>query len=638
MRNFNLPKAREMLRMGDLMLRSYKKLLDVTNVWPMPDGDTGKNLCKTSGSIAERVNALPETADFDAFADALSAGAIIGSKGNSGTIFAAWIMGVCDYLRADTARFRPETFAKALRHGYTEAYTKIGDPKSGSMLTVMADIATGLESMVAIGVDGTFLNVIVEIAKSSVDSTENLLPILKAHSVVDSGAAGVMLFLEGIYKSHIGDSSTKSSYARFDDFTPNLEVEKHHHNVKTKFRYCTQAVFQTNEPLDMEKERQFLSKSGDSEVLVNFRNIYKLHVHTNRPQSVLKHFAKYGELQTDIEDMKAQSAARTKSLLLANAKIYDETVAIITDATADISATDAENSRITVIGMNMKVGETRFLHQPDWPNLSPTEFYSLLSKSGASSFSTEAVSEYEWLEAAKPYLENGKDVIFLPMAETLSSTFQHAALATQELNKMFPHRNIACVNSRTTSCGLAFIAVKTRAALSTGATFQEAVDYAEKLTRCVHVYFVIDNIDFLLHGGRMTEKQFKSAKQFGRRPMINIDKDGRLERVMYIKNPKNLLSQALSRNVYRGTVKRDEAFTALSEMAMGALHNHSLGDSIISIIHTGQPEVAEDLVASLHQRYLMNKLEVPITPIGPVVGGHVGSGRGVGLFLFGKEK
>ncbi|MDR2336569.1 MAG: DAK2 domain-containing protein, partial [Candidatus Nomurabacteria bacterium] len=454
---FNLSKARKMLEMGNLMLQSYRSLLDKINMWPMPDNDTGKNLCETAGSIVERVNALADTADYNAFADAVSFGAIVGSRGNSGTIFAAWITGVCDYLR--DRELTQQVLGDALQHGHNEACTKIGEPKQGSMLTVMADIAVGAMSATKVTTtDAGLFDVILDIAQSSVDNTENLLSVLKKAGVVDSGAAGLMLFLEGMRKSQLGDNSTESSYARFADFAPHIDVEKHQHSTKTKFRYCVQVIFKTAKPLHFERERAFLGKIGDSEVVINFRDVYKIHVHTNHPQRVINHFGGFGEVQSSVDDMFLQSA---------NAKnpprfICHDATAIITDATADISATDLEKYGIDVVGMSMRVGKTRFLHLPDWSNMSEDEFYGLLAEYGASSFATEAVSEYEWLERATPYLEKGTDVVFVTMSDALSSTFLHALNATGVLRQKFPNRQIACVNSRTTSAGLTFVATKLR--------------------------------------------------------------------------------------------------------------------------------------------------------------------------------
>ena len=610
-----------MLYLGYQMVLSRREQLDAMNVFPIPDGDTGKNLTDTLRNVVDYVKASNPT-NYEAFSQAVKHGAVTGGRGNSGIIFSAWLMNVVEKIVCGA------TYAEALRCGSDEAKKVVENPKPGTILTLMDDLATSVEK------DG-YTN-IVQSAYLSVDGTSELLPVLKRHGVVDTGALGLALFIEGVMKVWNGDNDLSSVYKRFDDFTPKVTIEEHAHSDDIQYQFCTQLIF-CSEEFDRKKASRFLTAKGDDVRIIGAEETHNVHVHTNEPEEVIWYFITTGSLkQCVVNDMREQSVTRehllkNKSSILLPENNVGNTI-IITDATADLPKIEAEKHGVVVVGMEVEVSNTRFMYMSDWtPEMTSERFYELLGEEGAEGFTTVAISPHSWIEAAEPYLETGKNVIYIPFAGALSSTFNNAQIAVEELKKRFPEQNIACVDSRTTSTGLSYLIRKTRENLLNGAEFKETITELEKMRSKIRLFVAIDDIQFLLHGGRMTEKEFNMANLFNRRPAITLDLSGNAIPIKYVANPKSIISVGLSQ-IFRGTFPKRGTFKAITNMAMGALNDYeSFADNLISIVYTGNRDTAEQFASYLNRRF--SRHSFPITVVNPILGGHIGPGN-LGLFMF----
>ncbi len=190
---------REMVIAGAALLDKNRETVDALNVFPVPDGDTGTNMCLTMSSALREINAK-EFTDASAAADALSRGALRGARGNSGVILSQILRGFSKEV-AGHAEITPEIFAKALKRGADTAYKAVMKPKEGTILTVarvMSEDGVRLCGAGAPGFDELFTT-LLKSGEAILQRTPDMLPVLKEAGVVDAGGRGLMYILTGFY-------------------------------------------------------------------------------------------------------------------------------------------------------------------------------------------------------------------------------------------------------------------------------------------------------------------------------------------------------------------------------------------------------------------------------------------------------
>jgi uncharacterized protein len=185
-------------------LRANQSAVNRLNVYPVPDGDTGTNMALTLESVVAEIDTAcakagfssPSQASMDVVCAAISHGSLMGARGNSGVIMSQILRGLAGGCRA-LAEIGPVDFASALSAASTAAYGAVMKPIEGTILTVVRGAAEGASD--AAGRGGTLLEVVVaarEKAQIALDSTPDLLPVLKQAGVVDAGGAGLCLLLD----------------------------------------------------------------------------------------------------------------------------------------------------------------------------------------------------------------------------------------------------------------------------------------------------------------------------------------------------------------------------------------------------------------------------------------------------------
>jgi dihydroxyacetone kinase-like predicted kinase len=173
--------------------------VNILNVFPVPDGDTGTNMLLTMrSSLEETVSPEHAIMDVSTVAQAMAHGSLMGARGNSGVILCQIWRGLADSLEGK-AGMRGSDLAQALQIAARTAYEGIEKPVEGTILTVMKEIAAATTKYSNPGDESvaTVLQTAVEAAGKAVGNTPNLLPVLKEAGVVDSGGQGLYILLEG---------------------------------------------------------------------------------------------------------------------------------------------------------------------------------------------------------------------------------------------------------------------------------------------------------------------------------------------------------------------------------------------------------------------------------------------------------
>ena len=294
---------REMLAGGAAHLGANAAIVNDLNVFPIPDGDTGDNMRMTMDG---GVSVACDTAHLGDMAGAVAQGMLLGARGNSGVILSQFFGGIAEGLRgaeqADTV-----CLAAAFEQGVRRAYEAVIRPTEGTMLTVMREATAAAAAAEAVDIESFFVAFIEE-AKRSLDRTPDLLPVLKEAGVIDSGGAGLIYIVQGMYRVLCGEPvetvAATASTARAVDtssFTADSVME---------FGYCTECLLQLQnskvdaENFDVSVIVELLQSLGDSIVAVKAGTVVKIHVHTFTPGRVLEFCQQFGEFLTlKVENM-----------------------------------------------------------------------------------------------------------------------------------------------------------------------------------------------------------------------------------------------------------------------------------------------------------------------------------------------
>jgi uncharacterized protein len=274
------------------LLRAYRLELDRLNVYPVPDGDTGTNLCLTVDHV---VDTLDVTGPDDLL-DAMPQAAVMGARGNSGVILAQGLRGLTGALQPDGGG--PAEFAAALQEASRQAYRAVAEPVEGTILTVMR--AAGEAAREQAARPGSRLVEVAEAAAAAgwdaVERTPELLPVLARAGVVDAGGKGYALFLDAAVAVIAG---RPPAHPRPTAEVPDAaaRIERAEHAAGPGFEVVCLLVAAAERVGVLRREWNEL---GDSVVIAGGGRQWRCHVHTDEVDAALALAYQAGTVQ-DVE-------------------------------------------------------------------------------------------------------------------------------------------------------------------------------------------------------------------------------------------------------------------------------------------------------------------------------------------------
>ncbi len=294
-----------MIISGAALLEQNKKQINELNVFPVPDGDTGTNMSLTLNS---GVTAL-KSDSYDtvtACADAVASALLRGARGNSGVILSLLFRGIGKSLKGKDVCSAAE-FAAALTRGVEVAYKAVMRPTEGTILTVSRLTADAARTYCESGDDFEELfDAMIAAGDKALAGTIDQNPVLKKAGVVDAGGKGFMYILRGMLSALMGKpvehvASEEDGESEGADFA-NLSDEE------ITFAFDTVFIVRKKDPdVDLDPFREYLSSIGDSLVIGEDDEAFKVHVHTNTPGDALNAAQQYGVLElAKIENMVTQ--------------------------------------------------------------------------------------------------------------------------------------------------------------------------------------------------------------------------------------------------------------------------------------------------------------------------------------------
>lgn len=280
-----------MLRLAFTSLSFNESYLNAINTFPVSDSDTGTNMKRTfrKGLLATQEGQSAGTA-LTQFAQNMS----LDSRGNSGFILSQYFLGLSEALK-DKTSITLEDFSQAIVHAYQVAYAAVLNPMEGTMLTVMREGArTAIERFSKVE-DGSFADFFEIFSQSIFDAvleTHSQMGLLQANNVVDSGALGFYLVVDGMKKSFEEDEPYFN--CQESALLPKRIADAD--NPLTFFRYCTEFTIRLKERHEKEYFSKILAGRGDSVVVAINDGLLKVHIHTNAPRSIIHEFERFGPL------------------------------------------------------------------------------------------------------------------------------------------------------------------------------------------------------------------------------------------------------------------------------------------------------------------------------------------------------
>lgn len=297
-------------------LSDRKDEVNRLNVFPVPDGDTGTNMSLTVESVVTNIAKLPIGADGASVRKAITTGALMGARGNSGVITSQILRGLCEgSVGAD--ELNTHYIANAFEKAVEVAFQAVRKPVEGTILTVLRDSANAaVEARKARLSTEDALDAIVKEAYASVERTPEFLPVLKENGVVDAGGYGLAILFDSFVAALTGKEGPLGDELAFarGKMAPKVEIEQINDWEGSQYRYCNEFLVDS-ETLDTEEALEFLATMGDCELCVGSTPKFKVHVHSNTPDKVLAYFLERGQIsEVFIHNMQLQSAERTEML------------------------------------------------------------------------------------------------------------------------------------------------------------------------------------------------------------------------------------------------------------------------------------------------------------------------------------
>ena len=294
---------KQMVAFGAACIAQQKQTINDLNVFPVPDGDTGTNMCLT---IQTAVNELRKNqpATVEEAAKITASGLLRGARGNSGVILSLLFRGMSKALKG-VAEADGAQLAAAMQEGVATAYGAVMKPAEGTVLTVSRLAAQRALEAAGERNDADYvLEEAIKTGYATLAETTEMNPVLKKAGVVDAGGKGYLIILEGMLRALRGEEipeveeqvEEKADFAAIGD-------------EDITFAFDTVFIVRktTNRPLD--GLREYLGGIGDSLVIGEDDESFKVHVHTDTPGDALNEAQKYGTLElAKIENMRTQAA------------------------------------------------------------------------------------------------------------------------------------------------------------------------------------------------------------------------------------------------------------------------------------------------------------------------------------------
>ena len=287
-------------------INAQKQAINDLNVFPVPDGDTGTNMTLTIGAAAQDMKKKQHDGVGQA-ANAAASALLRGARGNSGVILSLLFRGFAKAVR-DKTTMDGADLAMALDFGVAAAYKAVMKPAEGTILTVSRMAAARAAGAARENADlESVLQAAIEEGSAALDHTIDQNPVLKKAGVVDAGGKGFLVILQGMLDELQGKPMPETE----EDQSAPADKADFEMMAAEEITFAFDTVYivrKKTADVDLEPLRRYLNSIGDSLVIGEDDEAFKVHVHTNIPGQALTESQKYGTLElAKIENMRTQA-------------------------------------------------------------------------------------------------------------------------------------------------------------------------------------------------------------------------------------------------------------------------------------------------------------------------------------------
>lgn len=560
--------------------------LNCINVFPVPDGDTGNNLAATlaavlNGALSRRSRQVGE------LLEQVGEDAIDGARGNSGAIMAQFLVGLGERLRQRQV-LDVDGMAVAVRRGAEAARAALAHPVEGTVLSVIEAFSSALDDAVHGGGSTPRVAFAGALARARVAlaATPSQMAVLQRAGVVDAGARGFVLWLEGIDDYAEGGLATLREHGgalqHGQDVGPAAHV---HEDVDPARRYCTECLI-AGAAIDRAALRTALEAAGaDSLVIAGNAKRVRVHGHIGQPQRIFDAAASFGQVAA----MKADDM-----LLQLRSAQSPERVAVLTDSGSDLPDAVAERYGIHVVPVRVSLDGRDYL---DRLGLGVGEFYRRMQASAAlPKTSQPPVGDFK--RVFEHVLGCQRAAVYIGISRPLSGTLQSAETAARGQT-----RPLLCFDSGNVSAGQALLAWRAGELAAAGADLASIEAELQRLRPLTRMFAMARNIEHAVRGGRIPRWAAPVVRWTGLTPVAAINAEGEL------KLATGLFARARAPEAFARYVAR--------KMPVGERWRVIVG-------HADAADDGARLLAALQARLML--AESHCIEIGPAIGAHAGPG------------
>ena len=554
------------------------------NVFPVADADTGTNMASTIRTV---VDSLEINGSFKITADSIGMAALAGARGNSGIIFAQFLYGFSEEI-CECTEITSKEFAESLKRAVKYLYEAVANPVEGTILTVIREWIEFIHEHSQRFDD--FANLMVEsyeVAKKSLLETTNKLAELTRSNVVDAGAKGFVVFLEGM-KDMVTRKNIKQLVAMANEVKVPLTLEEVP-SEEPEFRYCTEAMI---DGADMDKDllKKLLAGFGDSVVVAGSSRKVRLHVHTNKPADLFVELRYFGTISFQkVEDMQRQFESAHK-------RKYS--IALVTDSTCDLPVDFIEKYQIHVVPINMNIDGNNYL---DGLTITHKEYYKL-AESAKEVPSTSQPSPSTFVNLYSQLASRYDSVIAIHISGGLSGTFNTSLNAASRVKKELNAR-IDVLDGKMISGAVGLQVMRIAEMIDKGLSHDEILTEAEKIRSGAAIYVSVRTLKYFIRSGRVSPLKGLIAQALKVKPIVSVAEDGKAV----------LLDKSLS---YNGNRKK------VINRARKAIEGRDL--YAYSINHVMSPGEAEYFIKEMTE--LTGRPPAFVSTVSPSLGTHTGKG------------
>jgi DegV family protein with EDD domain len=497
------------LQAGFDRLAAWSDLLDAINVFPVADGDTGRNLLVSLAPL--------KTHDGGSAAGRLTTALLHGARGNSGNIAAQFF--------SEFVQTPATSMEQAARRGARAAYQAVETPRTGTMLTVFDALADRLTAHGQID-SGEAAEALVATLETTVRASRDVLPRLAAAGVVDAGALGIYLFFEGFF--YFLADRLEACRPPTRCFAGRLTIRDDFH-ARPGAGYCVDTVLEAG--MDVERLVARLADSSESVVTLAHGDVVKLHFHTDDREAARRTLEKAGTLlrwsDDDLNRQVETFGRRPRS----------RRVHIATDGAASLTRADQDRYGFTLLDSYITIGdeslpETRIVADDLYRRMRAGE-----------KASTSQASDFERRQHYQRFLESFPETLYLCVGSAFTGNYE-AATAWQRAND--PDNRLHVVDTGAASGRLAAMVLAAARLACRGADLAALRDLVERSLGACREYIFIDRLKYLAAGGRLSRPSAFVGDLLQVKPVISPLPTG-AEKVGSVKNRREQLVFARER-------------------------------------------------------------------------------------------